>query len=85
MAEALQNSTVSKDGNWSTFEEVPYLMQYKGAAFYLRKRINGNVYTRSLKFDVFSVAHERIPKNLTFELMLDPNIKVAPKEEDSPR
>jgi hypothetical protein len=29
--------------------------------FYLRKRINGEVYRRSLETNVFSVARERIP------------------------
>jgi hypothetical protein len=64
VAKALQNSIVSMDRNWRTIEEVPCLMQYKGEAFYLRKRINGNVYTRSLKTDVFSVARERIPNKV---------------------
>jgi hypothetical protein len=57
-------------------------MQYKGVAFYLRKRINGNVYTRSLKTDVFSVARERIPKKV--REILD-EITTAAKADASPK
>ena len=59
---ALQNSSLSKDGAWRTFKDVPCLAQYKGAKFYVRKRINGTVYRRSLETEVFTVARERISK-----------------------
>ncbi len=60
VAKALQNSTVSKDGTWRTFKDVPCLTQYNGGMFYLRKRIKGDVFCRSLETDVFSVARERM-------------------------
>jgi len=64
VARAVEKSTVSKDGLWRSFKDVPYLVQRKMGAFYLRKRIDGGAYRRSLETDVFSVARERIPKKV---------------------
>lgn len=64
VAKAVENSTISKDGLWRAFKEVPCLVQRKTGMFYLRKRINGEVYRRSLETEVFSVARERMPAKL---------------------
>jgi len=80
-AKALENSTVSKDGLWRTFKAVPCLVQRTTGMFYLRKRINGKVYRRSLETDVFSVARERIPnkvKELLAELEAATTAKPTP-------
>ena len=64
VARAVENSTISKDGVWRTFKEVPCLAQRKTGMFYVRKRIDGEIYRRSLETDVFSVARERIPRKV---------------------
>jgi len=64
VARAVENSTVSKDGVWRTFKEVPWLAQRKAGMFYVPKRIDGEVYRRSLETHVFSIARARIPKKV---------------------
>ena len=58
-------------------------MQRTTGVFYLRKRINGEVYRRSLETNVFSVARERIPAKVKeiideIEKKGHPDVPVSP-------